>query len=442
MKDNARFCAVVDKATRADILSPRMFAMCFATDDPGQRSVRLQYLRERACGDYAPADHSTPGFGLAEERFEEARQRYYEAFQADPEGFIEGAVSDGLWQSAAVLRTKHLEPVRYLVEDFLPQGLVLLASPPKFGKSWLALDLCCAVAGGTPFLGMPTRQAVCLYMALEDGEQRLQRRLDTLLGPAQTPQGLYYRTSAPTLAGGLLLELETFLQRHPDCKLLVVDTLQKVRGADTGQSGTLYAADYAVMGQLKEFADQHKLCLLLVHHLRKMADDADPFNRIAGSNGIFGAADAAIVLTREKREDAQTVLDLTGRDVEDKRLVLRFDKAACRWQSLGAPAEVERAELAGSYDRNILAQTVLAQLDEHGGCWRTNAKGFIAACEARYGECPVESGRALAKELGRLAPLLEERDGVACKTLPNGSGGRVYAFTSPAKAPASLPAAR
>ena len=299
MTDNVLFCAAVEKATRADILSARMFALCFDTDDRGERTVRLRYLRDRACGDYAPADNSMPGFGLAAERFEEARRRCYDAFQADPQGFIEGAVSDGLWQSAALLRAKKLEPVRYLVEGFLPQGLVLLASPPKYGKSWLALDLCCAVAGGTPFLGMPTRQAACLYMALEDGEQRLQRRLDTLLGPAQTPQGLYYRTSASTLADGLLLELETFLQRHPDCGLVVVDTLQKVRGADTGQSGTLYAADYAVMGQLKEFADQHRLCLLLVHHLRKMSDDADPFNRIAGSNGIFGAADAAIVLTRK-----------------------------------------------------------------------------------------------------------------------------------------------
>ena len=301
MTDNVLFCAAVEKATRADILSARLFALCFDTDDRGERTVRLRYLRDRACGDYAPADNSMPGFGLAAERFEEARRRCYDAFQADPQGFIEGAVSDGLWQSAALLRTKKLEPVRYLVEGFLPQGLVLLASPPKYGKSWLALDLCCAVAGGAPFLGMPTRQAACLYMALEDGEQRLQRRLDTLLGPAQTPQGLYYRTSASTLADGLLLELETFLQRHPDCGLVVVDTLQKVRGADTGQSGTLYAADYAVMGQLKEFADRHRLCLLLVHHLRKMSDDADPFNRIAGSNGIFGAADAAIAGGRPDR---------------------------------------------------------------------------------------------------------------------------------------------
>ena len=437
MTDNVLFCAAVEKATRADILSARMFALCFDTDDRGERTVRLRYLRDRACGDYAPADNSMPGFGLAVERFEEARRRCYDAFQADPQGFIEGAVSDGLWQSAALLRAKKLEPVRYLVEGFLPQGLVLLASPPKYGKSWLALDLCCAVAGGTPFLGMPTRQAACLYMALEDGEQRLQRRLDTLLGPAQTPQGLYYRTSASTLADGLLLELETFLQRHPDCGLVVVDTLQKVRGADTGQSGTLYAADYAVMGQLKEFADQHRLCLLLVHHLRKMSDDADPFNRIAGSNGIFGAADAAMVLARSKRSDPRTTLSLTGRDVEEQELILTFDKARCRWQVLGDADEVEAQDERAAYDADPLVVTIRHQLDEGGGRWQTGGMGIVEACRELCGEGPA-TGQEAAALLKELAPRLKERDGIAWHCRTTGAGGRrLHLFARMKAAPVS-----
>ena len=214
---------------------------------------------------------------------------------------------------------------------------------------------------------------------------------------------------------------------------MVIDTLQKVRG-ESACSSSAYAADYADIGALKAFADRMGLCLVLVHHLRKMSDDADPFNRIAGSNGIFGAADAAIVLTRDKREDAQTVLDLTGRDVEEKRLVLRFDKASCRWQNLGTPAEREQAELAEHYADDLLVQTVLAQLEQRGGSWQTNAKGFIAACEALYGECPVATGYALTQELDRLAPLLKERDGVTIRRASHGSGGRDYCFAGrPAK---------
>ena len=188
------------------------------------------------------------------------------------------------------------------------------------------------------------------------------------------------------------------------------------------------AADYADVGALKALADRLGVCLVVIHHLRKTSDDTDPFNRIAGSNGIFGAADAALVLTRSKREDSQTVLDLTGRDVEDNRLVLRFDKARCLWRSLGTPAEAERAALADGYDQDPLVQTVLAQLDERGGKWQTNAKGLMAACEALAGCCPVSSGQALAKELDKLAPLLAERSSVRCRILSSTHSGRQYAF--------------
>ena len=37
------------------------------------------------------------------------------------------------------LTTTLLPPVRFVVEDFLPQGLHLLAGASKIGKSWLAL---------------------------------------------------------------------------------------------------------------------------------------------------------------------------------------------------------------------------------------------------------------------------------------------------------------
>ena len=218
---------------------------------------------------------------------------------------------------------------------------------------------------------------------------------------------------------------------------MVVDTLQKVRG-EAGPSSSAYAADYADLGALKAYADRQGVCLLVIHHLRKMTDDADPFNRIAGSNGIFGAADAALVLTRAKREDAQTTLDLTGRDVEDKRLVLRFDKAACLWRSLGTPAEVEQAALASGYDADPLVQTVLRQVDAGGGKWQTNAKGFFAACEDACGSCPVETGQALGKALDKRASLLRQRSGIHYRAQDRGTAGRLYIFRTAAP---SLPPA-
>ena len=422
MTTNEYFDQEMRVLTAEGALKPRAFALCWDSPDAAERKRRMDKLCRLAVD-----QRGQGGWGIPPERFQAALHACRDAWKADPVGFIEQNVETGSWFSSAALMAHPLPELYYLVEGFLPQGLVLLASPPKYGKSWLALQLCLAVSRGEPFLGMPARQATCLYLALEDGKQRLQKRLTRLAGADAGSRALYFETRASTIADGLLVYLESFVARHPDCRLVVIDTLQKVRG-ESASSSSAYAADYADIGALKAFADRMGLCLVLVHHLRKMSDDADPFNRIAGSNGIFGAADAALVLTRAKREDAQTTLDLTGRDVEDKRLVLRFDKARCLWRSLGTPAEAERAALAEGYDQDPLVRTVLAQLDERGGKWQTNAKGLMAACEALAGCCPVSSGQALAKELDKLAPLLAERSGVRCRILSSTHSGRQYAF--------------
>ena len=435
MTTNEYFDQELRVMTPDTALTPRAFALCWDSPDQDERRRRQTRLRQLVTN---PPDGDPPGYGLGQDRFKAPWDACHEAYLAQPVLFFERALETGSWFSSAALMAERLPELQYVVEDFLPQGLVLLASPPKYGKSWLAMQLCLAVSEGQPFLGMPTRQATCLYLALEDGKQRLQKRLGRLDARRRGSRSLYFETQPHTLGDGLLVYLESFMARHPDCRLVVVDTLQKVRGGEAASpAASVYAADYADMGALKTFADRFGLCLVVVHHLRKSSDDTDPFNRIAGSNGIFGAADAALVLTRAKREDSQTTLDLTGRDVEDKRLVLRFDKARCQWRSLGTPAEVERAQLAEGYADDPLVLTIRAQLAEGGGKWQTNAKGFLAACEALCGFCPVESGQALAKGLDKLLPLLEEKDGIAARIESRGTAGRTYHFarqqTSPAR---------
>lgn len=66
-----------------------------------------------------------------------------------------------------------LEPMACLVDGLLAPGLYILGGSPKVGKSWMALQLCLAVCGGKAFLGRATRKSEVLYLALEDGPQRL-----------------------------------------------------------------------------------------------------------------------------------------------------------------------------------------------------------------------------------------------------------------------------
>jgi hypothetical protein len=124
-------------------------------------------------------------------------------------------------------------------------------------------------------------------------------------------------------------QLKKFIREHPDSKLIIIDTLQKIR--EVNRKKYCYASDYEIVTKLKQFADQHNICILLVHHTRKQSSD-DRFDTISGTNGLLGAADGAFILQKEKRTDDSAVLDIVGRDQQDQRLNLRFDRERCVWE--------------------------------------------------------------------------------------------------------------
>ena len=165
------------------------------------------------------------------------------------------------------------EPPAFVVEGLLPQGLHLLAGAPKIGKSWLALWLCLRVAQGQPLWDFATRPCEVLYLCLEDSFQRIQNRLFDLTEDA--PPALHFAVMAEQLRSGLVEQIEQFLREHPATGLVVIDTLQCIRGA--GSEVNSYASDYQDIGVLKALADRHRIAVLLVHHLRKLSDD-DPIS--------------------------------------------------------------------------------------------------------------------------------------------------------------------
>ena len=145
--------------------------------------------------------------------------------------------------SAPDLQRAQLPPVKYLVDGLLPEGTSLLTAASKVGKSWMVLDLGLCIAAGEPFLGRPTTKTGTLYLALEDSLNRLQNRMDKVLGGKPPPPLFCFTTEAPKLDDGLLDVLEDHLKKCPDTRLLIVDTLQKVRGQALPREGP-YAQDY------------------------------------------------------------------------------------------------------------------------------------------------------------------------------------------------------
>ena len=218
---------------------------------------------------------------------------------------------------ADTLQSTAYEPVSFVVDDLLPRGLHLLAGAPKIGKSWLALWLCLCAAQGKPLWTFATRPCEVLYLCLEDSFQRIQSRLFDLTEDA--PPTLHFAVMSQQLHNGLVEQIEQFLKEHPQTRLIVIDTLQRIRTA--GNDANPYASDYRDIGVLKALADKHRIAILLVHHLRKMNDD-DPMNMISGTTGLSGATDSNFVLRKSKRRENTATLYCTGRDIEYRELTL------------------------------------------------------------------------------------------------------------------------
>ena len=231
--------------------------------------------------------------------------------------------------NAEDLQNRTYEPTHFLVDELIPEGLHILAGAPKIGKSWLALWLCLCVSQGQALWNFATTQGEALYLSLEDSFQRIQTRLFDLTEDA--PPTLHFAIMADTLKHGLEQQIEQFLMEHPTTKLVVIDTLQRVRG--TGSDSNLYANDYQDIGLLKRLADRRHIAILLIHHLRKLHDD-DPMNMISGSTGLSGAADSAFVLQKSSRLANIASLHCTGRDIPDRTLKLEFGEEDHVWKLL------------------------------------------------------------------------------------------------------------
>lgn len=218
-----------------------------------------------------------------------------------------------------------------IIDHFLYPGTYLFVGAPKVGKSFMMAQIAYHVSSGTPMWDYSVRKGTVLYLALEDDYRRLQERLYRMFGTETTPD-LFFSVASKSLNEGLLDQLTTFMNEHPETSLVIIDTLQKVREAE-GDTYS-YARDYDIIAGLKAFADRTGICLILVHHTRKQKSD-DSFDRISGTNGLLGAADGAFIMYKSKRSDGDATIEVSGRDQPDKKFMLSRNKETLCWDFKG-----------------------------------------------------------------------------------------------------------
>ncbi len=247
-------------------------------------------------------------------------------------------------KTATALQTMTFPQLKYIVPDLIVEGCVLLAGKPKHGKSWFALDVGLAVASARYCLGdKKCEEGDVLYLALEDGDRRLQRRITKLLPTfgGKWPERFNYETKWPRENEGGIEAVDAWCEAHPDARLVVVDVLAKFRAPSTNKNA--YEQDYNAVSRLQGLAIRRSITILIVHHTRKGASE-DPVEEISGTLGLGGGVDAFLIL---KRTGSGGTLIGRGRDTEDVDLAVQFSRETCRWTILGEAAEVHQSDERG-----------------------------------------------------------------------------------------------
>lgn len=331
------------------------------------------------------------------------------------------------------LMGRKLPPVRWIVPGVLPEGVTLLAGKAKVRKSWFALGLGTAVAAGGVALGkVPVERGEALYAALEDNERRLQSRERKILGPfsPEAPEGFYYATKWPRLDEGGTEVLAGWLEEHPDCRLVIFDTLAKVRPRPRGSSGG-YQEDYEALEELLPLAAEKQVSILVVTHTTK-AKHADVLDQVNATTGLMGGVDGFLIFETQ-RGRAEATVHVEGRDIEEPgELALRWDRELHGWMLVGEAEETRLTE-----ER----RAILDFLRDAGGPARLQdiARGVgksVAATGNLLGKLAVDervdkAGRGLWA-LAANEAFTPPTSGGGVKETPHGDAEKppVYTFTS------------
>ena len=316
--------------------------------------------------------------------------------------YIETVTMQGLLDTAFTPRIP-------IIEGLLYPGTYLMAGAPKIGKSFLVLQMGFAIATGTPLWGMQLHQGSVLYLALEDDPARLQRRSSRMFGVEGT-KNMHFATKAKSLENGLMQQLEGFIREHSDTKLIIIDTLQKVRGDDGDKYS--YANDYQIISNLKALTDANQIAVLIVHHTRKQ-DAEDKFDTISGTTGLLGSADGAFLLRKEKRTGPEATLDVIGRDQQDLRFKLLFSYETCTFDLTETETELWKDP------PDPLLDAVAALVNSEFPVWEGTATELAVRIGSQL------SPNLLFRKLNvNLSRLLSEH-GVICAPMRNHDGRRI-----------------
>jgi hypothetical protein len=220
--------------------------------------------------------------------------------------------------SGRQLRDTDYKNTEFIIDGLLPVGLTLLMGAPKMGKSWLTLLMAECITFGFNLFGYAVSKTTVLYYTLEDSVKRCKYRLNKI--GSSWSENLYFCEEAQStfdIMNGI---------RTTGARVVFIDTFMAFSDIEDNNS---YSETTRKVRELKRIADTMDVAVVIVHHKKKESSNGgDWMEEAIGSQGIAGAADCVINLKR-KRDDDNAVLLITGRDIANKHIDIRWDD--CVW---------------------------------------------------------------------------------------------------------------
>lgn len=211
------------------------------------------------------------------------------------------ALTENRYKLTHIGKIKPVEP-QWLIWGILEMDtLALIFGDPACGKSFMAIDMCCSIATGTPFCEKSVSQRPVIYIAGE-GQNGLSRRFTawSISRRVEIDKAPIYVSMVPAqlcdpnFSAQVIAAVNVVAEESGPPGLIVIDTVARNFGPGDENSTK-------EMGMFIQAADalkaQHKAAVLLVHH----SGQADK-HRARGNSALKGALDAEYRIIKDENE--------------------------------------------------------------------------------------------------------------------------------------------
>jgi len=242
--------------------------------------------------------------------------------------------------TAQELLARRMQIHDYLINNLIPYGLSIMAGRPKQGKSICATQMAICVAQGRKFLGQfPVKKYKVLFISKEESPELTAERLKRICPNFSQFENIIYTFQWLSPAEGGIEYLDFYLEKSPDIKLVIVDTLSAFINGNHN-AGRGYFNEYEDARKIHKVAKERGVALILLHHTVKQS--SGNLNDLYGSSGYSGTADNILLLNSDKVRGIGK-LQLTSR-YGDAEYALKFNKEKGCWEYLGEFEEVDLSQ--------------------------------------------------------------------------------------------------